>query len=1195
MELNLKEDFDLYDKDLLVYNVFKERNFMHLNNYCQTLGLKLVEHCSQLKSGLFNLSLSLSDPNSKLSSKYIVYGKGQNKKNARLESYSLLTYELIKNKDIYLNEKFINRILKDNEELSCKVGNQKSNNTNSNIQSTMNKNAECKVVSSIPNILSKQNSEFNSPKSNNSQREVINKENIADLINKKEKRKKNKKKQNTNSTNDANNTKNDDLSNTNENEEPNIIITLDNNDKKETVNLKDCGDTEKSNSNNNYSLASDKQTMKFYRKSLLKNPASIDELIHMMNVFIDLLISGNFKDYNLVSWIFEYLIYIEEEKYIKFLLLCLKYLNNSDSEANIKTTNISCNSNQIVKDEFSNSKFNINSYSKQHSIIKEDQVEVSYNNNKEENESKNNNNQDSEYFNINQITSPVTSLLDDKISINSIDKTKNTSNVSNENVKMECLNNFININSESIKLIKKFNIKIDNLDILEKKLIEASSISGFSTFSLDIVIFEKFLKSLLICKNNNFSIKIAELIYGNINLDEKAFLSISDRDYFYHKIFLMFLEEKDKVVNKKDEAYGYCLLGKIQFIGLRYSKYVLSFDSVNNVSFNYSNSCFSNDNCNIVNNTSNVIDNNLFFSSGVTQQSLTKNSILNKNKNNGANTSAFQRQSPPTANDIVSFKIIDKSNSDISFSTYAQVHDVNNNKNSLKLIVYIPKSIVNSISLVLDKIEVEVSFIMNTFIFDKLFLGVKKFCSNSTCCSEDIKNIILSTTKEEISVVYNRYYANNDIMKFTNEVNHFKANNRNTFYNKINEFQSIAITKALTNPLTLVIGPPGTGKTLTAIEIVKYWQNFFPGKRILLACDSNIAIDNIFKELVKNKVACVRIGNINKQLGGNSTRNNTNPNNNNNKGMMITLTIGAETKQYSYTEAKNKLSSFKIVCCTLFGALTELFNDLIFEKVLIDESSQTTELNSLFPISYRCNQLVLIGDNKQLPACVFSKTAISKGFSISLFERLIGLGIDYVFLSEQYRMHPSISEFSSQIFYENRIINGQNTLLYEPIPGFKWQNPYIRWAFIDSSKMGSFEEVSGSSIINKKEAEIVLSILSNEYMENYPLSSIGVITPYDAQKKLIINKIQLAFGILACDVDTVDGYQGMEKDLIIISFVRANNSNSLGFLTDYRRLNVSLTRAKRGMIVIGNGDTLRKDKYYYNLINYSKQVGAYMS
>jgi len=664
-----------------------------------------------------------------------------------------------------------------------------------------------------------------------------------------------------------------------------------------------------------------------------------------------------------------------------------------------------------------------------------------------------------------------------------------------------------NSSSCVLDIFLKFNLHYEKVENLEEKL---KVLEGSSEYKMNILEYEEILKCLFLCYDSDIALSILDYTYQHFNLDDSKFVNVFSRDYYYHKSVLLFIEERDKLtisIEKESKEIIGNLVAKPMYkamkIGKRFSKEVITITAHN------SKASFS-------------------------------------------------------VNDILLVRLSSREYSDSSSSlVLGQVLDISGKK--VKIFMYL-NSIKQDIFEANKEGEILIINLYTSFHFSKSLSALKKFCCESSC-SLAIRDLILSTSKEEIAKV------NNKLRPYCSlSVERSKG---------INDSQYNGVCSALENSLTLIVGPPGTGKTFTAIEIVKGWKALEPKAKILLCCDSNISTDKLFNELLLNNVKCLRVGFYNKNPEDLYMKYS-------NSGM-FKLTTNNNTEFYSFFEAQSRIKSYDIVCCTLFGSISDLFKSLTFEKVIIDECSQATELNSVFPISYGCNQLVLIGDEKQLPPCVFSRNSIMKGFSISLFERLRNINIEVSFLNLQYRMHPSISAFSSQYFYNNQIINGPNTFLYEPVQGFSWPNPLQRWTFIDSSKFDSKEEFIGLSLINSKEVDIVISIMKNEHIEKYNFSNIGVITPYDAQKQLIKSKASELFGKNnICDVDTVDGYQGMEKELIIISLVRANKTNSLGFLTDYRRLNVSLTRAKKGLVIIGNIKTLESDKVYGDLINHAK-------
>jgi regulator of nonsense transcripts 1 len=263
------------------------------------------------------------------------------------------------------------------------------------------------------------------------------------------------------------------------------------------------------------------------------------------------------------------------------------------------------------------------------------------------------------------------------------------------------------------------------------------------------------------------------------------------------------------------------------------------------------------------------------------------------------------------------------------------------------------------------------------------------------------------------------------------------------------------------------------------------------------------------------------------------------------------------------------------LCTTNIGAGHFTLANRKFSIVLIDEATQATEPSALVPIVKGARQLILVGDHRQLPPTVTSRSAEEGGLDIPLFERLLSNGLPAHMLTTQYRMHPTIREFPSSRFYENKLEDGCSSSDRPPVAGFLWPDWDKPVAFVPVHG-SEIEEESGSSRSNMDEAAIVVQVV-NDLLAPGDLTpeDIGVISPYAGQVRLIRSMVDDV--IEGLEVKSVDGYQGREKEIIVLSTVRANDAGKVGFLSNYRRLNVALTRAKRGLIVIGDDRTLRND------------------
>lgn len=359
-----------------------------------------------------------------------------------------------------------------------------------------------------------------------------------------------------------------------------------------------------------------------------------------------------------------------------------------------------------------------------------------------------------------------------------------------------------------------------------------------------------------------------------------------------------------------------------------------------------------------------------------------------------------------------------------------------------------------------------------------------------------------------------------------------------------------------------------------------------------------------------------------------------------NKQMDINMFETKYNKDYYYYRNYYQtllLNNYKIICATCDASGDEKLNNTLFDVILIDEAAQSNENITLIPIikgSENC-KLVLVGDHKQLgPMDEFdtsfktdeNKNKINKKMNsannLSMFERLINGGEKYITLNVQYRMYTEIAELPYDIlFYKNenvdimsgapnKIQNKTNEKNFNRMEQY-WndmtnnRNKH-RFVFIDVTGDNSIEKIiqnsnwssgpddQGKPIYNQKEIDVILNILNtliNEY--NVNPKSIGIITAYAGQKNMLKDTIKNIDNIKNVEVNTVDGYQGDQKDYIIFSTVRSNDEGDIGFLKDDRRVNVALTRAKYGLFILGNRETLNRsnDKTWKDIINYYQRKG----
>ena len=294
-----------------------------------------------------------------------------------------------------------------------------------------------------------------------------------------------------------------------------------------------------------------------------------------------------------------------------------------------------------------------------------------------------------------------------------------------------------------------------------------------------------------------------------------------------------------------------------------------------------------------------------------------------------------------------------------------------------------------------------------------------------------------------------------------------------------------------------------------------------------------------------------------------------------------------------------------VVCATNSTAGSDVLAGHEFDLLVLDEATQSTEPSALIPL-VKSDKVVLAGDHKQLPPTVLSEEAAEKNLAKSLFERLLevhGSSIKQI-LQVQYRMNTEIMNFSSREFYDNNLLAAEEVkdwaladLELELPTGASPTEQALSCAetvsFLDTASMQADEYSKGdsTSIQNDVEADLAAEIAGHALKAGLSKEAIAVISPYKDQVDLIDKLIKQE----AVEIDTVDGFQGREKELVILSLVRSNDSGNIGFLRDIRRLNVSLTRAKKKLIVIGDSSTITTHPVYADLVAYIKNNGYYYS
>lgn len=295
-----------------------------------------------------------------------------------------------------------------------------------------------------------------------------------------------------------------------------------------------------------------------------------------------------------------------------------------------------------------------------------------------------------------------------------------------------------------------------------------------------------------------------------------------------------------------------------------------------------------------------------------------------------------------------------------------------------------------------------------------------------------------------------------------------------------------------------------------------------------------------------------------------------------------------------------------VVCCTLSGSAHSVLSQLKirFDTVIIDEAAQCVELSAVIPLRYGCKHCIMVGDPHQLPPTVLSQKAAGLKYEQSLFVRMFNQYPDRVhLLNTQFRMHPQIAEFPSAEFYKGKLINGPDMALktkkpWHEIQSSSWKPDHTLQPYMFFAVHGAHSSAPNKkSLRNMAEVELafdLFSMLLKKSPDFFKNNSIGIISPYKAQVEELRRKFTKMLGETArlIDFNTVDGFQGQEKDVIIFSCVRAQGGG-VGFLSDVRRLNVAITRAKSSMWILGNSSILTRNAVWKNLIVDAQNRGLY--
>ena len=442
----------------------------------------------------------------------------------------------------------------------------------------------------------------------------------------------------------------------------------------------------------------------------------------------------------------------------------------------------------------------------------------------------------------------------------------------------------------------------------------------------------------------------------------------------------------------------------------------------------------------------------------------------------------------------------------------------------------------------------------------------------------------------------------------------------------LNKTQEKAVNEVLwTKDVMVVHGPPGTGKTTTLVEAIN--ETLRRESQVLVCAQSNMAVDWISEQLVDRSIPVLRVGNptrvndkmlsftYERKFEGHpeypqlwSLRKAI-------REMRAKRKRGSESYHQQLDRLKSRATELevrinaeifqeaRVIACTLTGAANRVLEGMKFNTLFIDEAAQALEAACWIPIR-KVSRVIFAGDHQQLPPTVKSIAALKAGLGKTLMERIVENKPEVVTLLQvQYRMNDQIMQFSSREFYDGMLQTAPE-IKYRGI--LDYDNP-MSWYNTDDlpDEIESKEEFVGESFgrINKAEAELTLQHLELYYGRIGKQRilderiDVGIISPYRAQVQLLRRMIKKREFFKPyrnlISVNTVDGFQGQERDVIILSLVRSNDEGQIGFLRDLRRMNVAITRARMKLIILGSVDTLTKHPFYKRLYEYIGNLSAY--